>query len=214
MKCFSLPKTYHSLYIFKNQIRMAMAGRRAKILSSADVNDLLLFASCTRNPLRNRVLVLLSAKAGLRANEIANLTWAMVVDAAGQISGRIELHDAAAKNGSGRVIPMHPDLHFALENLRRVAAQSEFVVTSERGRAMTASSIVVWFNRAFRQIGLQGCSSHSGRRTFVTRAARLVHKAGGSLRDVQLLAGHRSIETTQRYIDGDTDAQRKLVSLI
>jgi integrase/recombinase XerD len=98
--------------------------------------------------------------------------------------------------------------------LRRVAAQSEFVVTSERGRAMTLSSIVVWFNRAFKNVGLHGCSSHSGRRTFVTRAARLAHKAGGSLRDVQLLAGHRSIQTTQRYIDGDSDAQRKLVSLI
>ena len=36
----------------------------------------------------------------------------------------------------------------------------------------------------------------------------------GSLRDVQLLAGHRSIQTTQRYIDGDSDAQRKLVSMI
>jgi ATP-dependent DNA ligase len=56
--------------------------------------------------------------------------------------------------------------------------------------------------------------SHSGRRTFVTRAARLVHKVGGSLRDVQLLAGHRSIQTTKRYIDGDSDAQRQLVSLI
>ena len=79
---------------------------------------------------------------------------------------------------------------------------------------MTALSIVVWFSRAFQTIGLEGCSSHSGRRTFITRAARLVHKAGGSLRDVQLLAGHRSIQTTQRYIDGDSDAQRKLVSLI
>ena len=79
---------------------------------------------------------------------------------------------------------------------------------------MTPVSIVCWFAKAYRAIGLQGCSSHSGRRTFITRAARLVHKAGGSLRDVQLLAGHRSIQTTQGYIDGDTDAQRKLVSLI
>jgi integrase len=191
-----------------------MPGRRAKILSSTDVGDLLIFASCTRNPLRNRVIVLLSAKAGLRAHEIASLTWDMVVGPTGQIGGVIELRDTAAKKGSGRMIPMHRDLRCALENLRRVAAQSECVVTSERGRAMTSSSIVVWFNRAFKNIGLKGCSSHSGRRTFVTRAARMVHKAGGSLRDVQVLAGHRSIETTQRYIEGDSDAQRKLVAMI
>ena len=191
-----------------------MSGRQAKTLSAADVNDLLLFASCTRNPLRNRVIVLLSAKAGLRAGEIANLTWDMVLGPTGLISGSIELHDTAAKRGSGRMIPIHPDLGSALEDLRRVTARSEHVVTSERRGGMTPSSIVVWFNRAFRSVGLKGCSSHSGRRTFVTRAARLVHKAGGSLRDVQLLAGHRSIQTTQRYIDGDIDAQRKLVSLI
>jgi integrase len=79
---------------------------------------------------------------------------------------------------------------------------------------MRPESVVVWFANAYRATGLDGCSSHSGRRTFITRAARLVHRAGGSLRDVQLLAGHRSIQTTQRYIDGDTDAQRKLVSMI
>jgi integrase len=193
-----------------------MPGRQAKTLSSADVNDLLVFASCTRNPLRNRVIVLLSAKAGLRAREIANLTWDMVLSPTGQISGLIELRDHAAKKGSGRVIPIHPVLRDALAALRDVAAQSKSnrVILSERGEAMTPLSIVVWFNRAFRNIGLKGCSSHSGRRTFVTRAARVVHKVGGSLRDVQLLAGHRSIQTTQRYIDGDSDAQRKLVSLI
>jgi integrase len=193
-----------------------MPGKQAKILSPADINDLLIFASCTRNPVRNRVIVLLSAKAGLRAGEIANLTWDMVVDATGRVSAAIELRDNAAKKKSGRTIPIHPDLAGALTALGAAAveATSNHVVRSERGGPMTPLSIVVWFNRAFKNIGLKGCSSHSGRRTFVTRAARLVHKAGGSLRDVQLLAGHRSIQTTQRYIDGDSDAQRKLVSMI
>src|SRR6266481_299522 len=191
-----------------------MPGRQAKVLSSADVDDLLVFASCTRHPLRNSVIVLLSAKAGLRAGEIANLTWDMVVDGNGAISGLIELRDAAAKKCSGRSIPLHADLAAALAAWRQVAPPSEYVIASERGGPLTALSIVVWFNRAFKNIGLKGCSSHSGRRTFVTRAARIVHKAGGSLRDVQLPAGHRSIQTTQRYIDGDSDAQRRLISLI
>jgi integrase len=79
-----------------------MLGKQAKILSHCDVDDLLIFADCTRHPIRNRVIVLLSAKAGLRAGEIANLTWDMVVDASGQISNVIELRDHAAKKGSGR----------------------------------------------------------------------------------------------------------------
>jgi integrase/recombinase XerD len=112
---------------------MKMSGRQAKTLSSADVNDLLVFASCTRNPLRNRVIVLLSAKAGLRAAEIANLTWDMVLGPTSQISGIIELHDHAAKKGSGRCIPMHADLRAALIAWRHCSAQSDYVAASERG---------------------------------------------------------------------------------
>jgi integrase len=202
---------YHCLF---STMHFNMPGKQAKTLSSADLHDLLIYASCTRHPIRNAVIVLLSAKAGLRAGEIANLTWDMVVDATGHISGLLELRDHAAKKCSGRSIPLHPDLAAALAAWRQATPQSDYVIASERGGPMTPLSIVVWFNRAFKNIGLKGCSSHSGRRTFVTRAARVVHKAGGSLRDVQLLAGHRSIQTTQRYIDGDSDAQRKLIAMI
>ena len=191
-----------------------MPGKQAKILSDQDVNRLLRFARQSRYPLRNRVIVLLSAKAGLRAGEIASLTWDMVIDPQGGIGTKIELRDWAAKKGSGRSIPIHSDLKQALATWQSQSGNSSHVIRSERGGRMTPLSIVVWFNRAFRELGLTGCSRHSGRRTFITRAARLVHHAGGSLRDVQILAGHRSIQTTERYIDGDTDAQRKLVSLI
>jgi integrase/recombinase XerD len=156
----------------------------------------------------------LSVKAGLRAGEIANLTWDMVLDPTGDIGSVIELRDCAAKKKSGRLIPIHPSLHAVLADWRQRTEPSGPLVRSERGGNMMPVSIVNWFAIAYRAIGLEGCSSHSGRRTFITRAARLVHKAGGSLRDVQLLAGHRSIQTTQRYIDGDSDAQRKLVSMI
>jgi len=191
-----------------------MAGKQAKVLFEHHVQALLAYATASRYPVRNRVIVLLSVKAGLRAGEIANLTWPMVLDPSGEIGASIELLDGAAKMGSGRRVPCHSDLQAALAHWREVSDGTRHVVHSERGGGLSPSSIVNWFSDAYRALGLSGCSSHSGRRTFITRAARLVHKAGGSLRDVQLLAGHRSIQTTQRYIDGDTDAQRRLVSLI
>ena len=74
-----------------------MLGKQAKVLSLGDVNDLLVFASCTRHSLRNCVIVLLAAKAGLRAGEIANLTWDMVLGPTGGIGPVIELRDRAAR---------------------------------------------------------------------------------------------------------------------
>lgn len=192
-----------------------MPGKQAKILSTDHVEDILFYAERSRYPARNRVIALLSIKAGLRAAEIAKLTWEMVLKPDGEVASVLELQDHAAKKRHGRRIPLHSELQAALFELKKTDTQTAGpVVRSERGGAMTPLSVVIWFGRAYRTLGLAGCSSHSGRRTFITKAARSVHKAGGSLRDVQLLAGHSSIQTTQRYIDGDSDAQRRLISLI
>ena len=191
-----------------------MPGRQAKVISHAVLRRLLRHVGRSRYPERDAVIVLLAVRAGLRAGEIAGLTWAMVLDAQGRVGKDIAVEDAIAKKGSGRRIPLHPELRTGLRELLTVSPRTGPVIRSARGGAMRPNSIVNWYVSLFAELGLVGCSSHSGRRTFITAAARALPGTGGSLRDVQLLAGHRSIETTQGYIDGDTDAQRRLVALI
>jgi integrase len=172
-----------------------------------------------RYPARDRVMFLLSIKAGLRAKEIAFLTWAMVTDADGQVAEVLALPNTASKGrGGGRIIPLNLTLRQALVALHHLRGDEVHadrpVVASERGGPLTESSVTKWFFHLYRDLGMTGCSSHSGRRTFITRAARKVSEVGGSVRDVQQLAGHASLQTTQRYIEGDTEAKRKLVQLI
>jgi integrase len=107
-----------------------MAGKQAKILSDSNVGDLLAFADTTRHPLR---IVLLSAKAGLRAAEIAHLTWSMVTDPNGAVSTCLQLPDGAAKKGSGRTVPLHSDLKSALCELRQLSRADGPIIVSERG---------------------------------------------------------------------------------
>ena len=193
-----------------------MAGKQAKTITDADLNRLLRLVRRNRYPARDRVMLLLSVKAGLRACEIAGLTWAMVFDAKQQVGAVLEIRDTISKRGRGRIVPLNVELRRGLDALRVATcpAPETPIIRSERGRHFAAAAVVNWFASLYRIAGLEGCSSHSGRRTFITKAARLVHKVGGSLRDVQQLAGHASIDMTQRYIEGSTSAKRSLVNLI
>ena len=192
-----------------------MSGRQAKLIAPAVLQRVLRHVKSHPYPLRSRAIILLSAKAGLRAAEIARLEWPMVLDANGKVGQSMAIEDRIAKKKSGRRIPIHPALRLTLVRLhRQTKCLDGPVIRSRQGGPMRPNSIVNWFIALYAELELKGCSSHSGRRTFVTQAARLIHKAGGSLRDVQLLAGHRSIETTQRYIDGDTSIQRRLIALL
>lgn len=196
-----------------------MLGRQAKVLSPLALSRMLSRVSKGTFPHRDRVIVLLSVRAGLRAGEIAGLTWSMVLNDRGRVGDSLSIASSIAKKGSGRRVPIHPELKRALIQLKRDGLSRDGlpdcpIIVSARGGPMRANSVVNWFVALFREMGLTGCSSHSGRRTFITRAARQAHRAGASLRDVQLLAGHRSIETTQAYIDGDADAQHRLVGLL
>jgi integrase len=98
-----------------------MQGKQAKIVSPTQERAILGYVATTRYPARDRVMFLLSMKAGLRAKEMASLTWAMVTDAQGQVTDVMHMSNRASKGKTGgRTIPLHPDLQAALVALQTV----------------------------------------------------------------------------------------------
>ena len=162
-------------------------GKQAKTLSKGQIEATLGYLAKTRYPIRNRVIFLLSIKAGLRAKEIALLTWEMITDASGEIGKAIHLQDKASKGRSGRVIPLNQELRSTLGDWQRAirSTPSTFVISTERSKQTSAQGIVNLFARWYHELGFHGCSSHSGRRTFITNTARKISTVGGSLRDIQ-----------------------------
>ena len=196
-------------------------GKQAKILTNKQIEAVYQYLGTTRNGLRNQVIFLLSVKAGLRAKEIAELKWMMVTDSDGNIGSEIHLTDAASKGRGGRVIPMNRHLREKMAELFKHECRhhdfdltSSHVIRTERAPKTTPQAIVNMFAQWYADIGFIGCSSHSGRRTFITNAAKKISSVGGSVRDVQILAGHSSLVVTQRYIDDDVYARRKIVDLL
>ena len=196
-------------------------GKQAKILTKGQVDSFTAFLLTRRHGLRDQTVFLLSVRAGLRAKEVANLRWAMLLTPEGEVSNEIHLTDNASKGRSGRVIPLNKQLRLNLVKMLEVAKQGRgfdfeksYVITTERSAQTSPQAVVNMFKRWYNDVGLLGCSSHSGRRTFITNAARKISTVGGSLRDVQMLAGHASLAVTQRYIEGDSEARQKIVDLI
>ncbi len=192
---------------------------KAKMLTQEEITVVLAHVEQTsRYPERDRVMVQLSTRAGLRAAEIAALSWEHVLTADGtEVAEFIDLpRDVTKGQKRARVIPIHDELRAALNDLRmawseRVGAGRP-VAFSERGR-YGANGIAHWFKRAYEAAGLVGASSHSGRRTLLTNMARRCAQAGASLRDVQRIAGHADLGTTERYVEPSLDAQKRLIAL-
>ena len=195
-------------------------GKQAKVLTDKQQNLTMAHLANTRYPLRNKIIFLLSFKEGLRAKEISKLAWGMVCNSDGKIADVINLSNNASKGKySGRIIPMHKELKFLLTEMLAEKQNDEYfslakpVIATERGEHTTPQVIVNFFYNLYKTIGFNGCSSHSGRRTFITNAAKHISLVGGTLNDVRMLAGHSSLATTQRYIAYDTEAQRKIVEM-
>ena len=196
-------------------------GKQAKTLSKTQIKMLSELLINTRNGLRDQTIFYFSVKSGLRAKEIAMLKWSMVMNSDGSVGDYLQLPNSSSKGKSGRIVPLNKDLKKNLislleqhRQLHGFEPQTFSILRTERSHSTSAQAIVNMFQRWYKLFGFVGCSSHSGRRTFITETSKKISTVGGSLRDIQMMVGHSSLQTTQRYIEADSDSQRKVVDLI
>lgn len=187
--------------------------KQAKTLDERQLQRLIEFVAKTKNAKRNRAILLLTHLAGMRIGECAALRVCDVIASDGSIRKDIDLSAAQTKGNKSRTVLLNQRMQAELAAYMqtvRVRDQKQPLFSTQRSAGFTANSLTQVVNGIYKKAGFDGCSSHSGRRGFITNLA----EKGVSVRVMMALAGHQNMSTTQRYIDLRPGVLRNAVELI
>lgn len=187
--------------------------KQAKTLNERELQRLLDFVKTTKSAARNRVIILLTHLAGMRIGEVAAIRVCDVLASDGTVRDEIHLSAAQTKGAKGRSVLLNERMRNELVSFIstvRVRDTKQALFNTQRSSAFTANSLTQVVNGIYRKAGFDGCSSHSGRRGFLTNLA----EKGVSVRVMMALAGHANMATTQRYIDLRPGVLRNAVELV
>jgi integrase/recombinase XerD len=186
---------------------------QAKTLTQSEVDQVLRYLSPRRFAARNRAIVLTSLWSGMRVKEIAAVRVCDVRGEDGSILREVRLTAEQTKGRRSRTVYINHKLREELASYLRAYPPTDAhqpLFWTERSKGWNANTLSQWFYWTYRNAGIAGASSHSGRRTFITT---LANKGVGG-RVLAALAGHSSITTTQAYIDVNDEMKRSAVELI
>jgi len=160
--------------------------------------------TATMKGLRDRAILAVLLGCGLRRSEVAALALTHVQ----QRDGRWCIVDLVGKHGRVRTVPMPTWVKVAIDAWTFVAGLAEGCVFRpvNRGDKIQGEAIsekVVWqmLQQYATDAGVPGFASHDARRT----CAKPCRAAGGELEQIQLLLGHASVQTTERYLGTKQD---------
>ena len=188
---------------------------QARTLNEQEIQQVLDHIATRKHALRDRTMLLVSHLSGMRVGEIAALTVGHVLDAGHQIRAEIRLTAAQTKG-------KHPRTVFLNKRLREVlASYVETIRTDDQERALfptqknprkgfSSNSLTQHIANLYFSAGLDGATSHSGRRTYATNIA----SQGVGLRVLMRLMGHRNVSSTAVYIDANDNMLRNAVELV
>lgn len=187
--------------------------KQAKTLRPEDLKLVLANVATRRHAVRDRAIVITSFLSGVRATELASIRLGDVLDEAGRVRDEVLLKPSQTKGRYARRVFINAKLKKELAiYIKLVCPNSkptDALFRSQKGSAFNANTMCQLFLNIYKDCGLKGASSHSGRRTFITNLA----SKSVSVRVLAVLAGHSSISTTQRYIDVNDSQLRNAVEL-
>ena len=207
----------HTLAIAKLYLGRKTMAKQAKTLTQQELRRVLDYTATRKHSVRNRALLMTTHLSGMRVGEVASLRNSDVLDTEGNIRNEIRLSAEQTKGNEARVVFVSDKLRKELELYTRLIGNAtinpalKFFYSQKRtSDGFTANTLTQFFHYLYKRAGIDGASSHSGRRTFITNLAT----KGVGVRVLMSLAGHRNISTTQAYIDVNDDMKRKAVELI
>jgi integrase/recombinase XerD len=190
-------------------------SKQAKTLTQTELRRVLDYIATRKHAVRNRAVLMTTFLSGMRVGEVASLKYSDVVDSSGAIKAEIRLSAQQTKTKEARVVFVSDKLRKELEVYCRCYTPNNpnrklFYSQKEKSDGFSANTLTQFFHYLYKRVGIEGASSHSGRRTFITNLAN----KGIGVRVLMSLAGHRSITTTQAYIDVNDDMKRRAVELV
>jgi len=189
-------------------------AKQAKTLNQNEIRKVLDYTATRKHSTRNRCLLYSTFLSGMRVGEVATLRYSDVVNVDGTIKNEIRLSAENTKTNEARTVFVNDKLRKEFEKYIAVYKPSnptvKFFYSQKRNSdGFTPNTLTQFFHYLYKRAGVDGASSHSGRRTFITNLAT----QGVSVRVLMSLAGHKNISTTQCYIDVNDDMKRKAVEL-
>jgi integrase/recombinase XerD len=185
---------------------------QAKTLTQSEVKQILGSIALGKHASRNRCMFLVTTLAGLRVGEVAALRYLDVADDAGRIKPEFRLLPDMTKGNHARTVFVSDRLQKELQvyvDGRNWKDRAAPLFYTQKRSGFTPNTLAQMFMSIYRRANVQGASSHSGRRSFITNLAN----KGIGVRLLASLAGHKSVAVTMKYIDCNDEQKRNAVNL-
>jgi len=206
---------YHLISaIQKKVIFKGVLMPQARTLTKSQIKQVVeVIKSCSRYPLRDVSMLMMTHLCGLRIGEVATLKIDGVMDASGKVLDEITLSAQITKNNEARKVmlprKMQRHLQEHINEMSRIPSHG-YLFSTQKQNHFTPNTAAQHLKRLYQRAGITGATSHSGRRTWLTTLS----EKGVSVFVLAEMAGHKDLRQTARYITVNDAIKRNAAELI